>query len=56
MKVADACTVQMTEQIQQLNNMLKLMTNAEMNLDEKMMKVTVGAKVAGLGEHFDRYV
>lgn len=56
MKVAESCAAQVTAQIEQMNNMLKMMTGAEMKLDEKMMKVTVGAKINGLGEHIDMFV
>ena len=56
MKVAESCAAQVTAQIEQMNNMLKMMTGAEMKLDEKMMKVTVGAKIDGLGEHIDMFV
>jgi len=56
MKVADAATAQMTEQIQAMNKMLQGMTKASMGLDEKMMKAAATAKVTGLGEHFDMFM
>jgi len=46
-------SAQISESIKALNDMLKNMQGASMNVSNKLMKVTVAAKVQGLGENID---
>ena len=41
------------ESIQNLNEMLKNLTDVQMNVDNKLLKVNVCSKVAGLGDNVD---
>ncbi|MFC1668821.1 hypothetical protein ACFL20_00390 [Spirochaetota bacterium] len=42
-----------SDSIQNLNEMLKNLTNVQMDVGNKLLKVNVTSKVAGLGENID---
>ena len=46
----------MVESIEMMNNMLKMITSAEVGLSKDMMKLNVVSSVAGLGENIDTSV
>ncbi len=46
-------SAQISENIKALNDMLKNMQGASMNVANKLMKTSVAVKVQGLGENID---